>query len=154
MQTFLKAVIAVGALTFGCFAQAYTLESSVTQVPLIELYTSEGCNSCPPADKWLAQLAKSNLTAIPLAFHVDYWDNLGWKDVFATPQAQGTARQHALASQNHASFVYTPEIFTDFEENKFWHDKNKFIAYVQESNKKIAPAKIVVKGVLEKKSLI
>jgi hypothetical protein len=57
-------------------------------MPLVELYTSEGCNSCPPADRWLsASFAKGapRASGIALAFHVDYWDRLGWKDRFATP---------------------------------------------------------------------
>ena len=55
---------------------------------VLELYTSEGCNSCPPADKWVSSLPGSGFTAdkvIPLAFHVDYWDYIGWKDVYASP---------------------------------------------------------------------
>ena len=58
--------------------------------PVVELYTSEGCNSCPPADRWLSQL-KTDPDVVALAFHVDYWDRLGWKDRFAS--AAFTARQ-------------------------------------------------------------
>src|ERR1700752_3689177 len=63
--------------------------------PLVELYTSEGCDSCPPADRWLsAQFPKVAAPAKPiaLAFHVDYWDRLGWIDRFASPQ--WTERQY------------------------------------------------------------
>lgn len=76
---------------------------------MIELYTSEGCSSCPPADAWLGGLAsKPGLWAqfVPLQFHVNYWDKLGWKDRLATREF--TARQYAYASSWGAVNVYTP----------------------------------------------
>jgi len=76
---------------------------------VIELYTSEGCSSCPPADRWLAALASQpQLWAryVPLAFHVDYWDALGWPDRFAS--RRHTARQRAYARNGRLSQVYTP----------------------------------------------
>lgn len=86
-------------------------------VALLELYTSEGCSSCPPADRWLSRIMQSGLNpsqVVPLALHVDYWDNLGWKDRFATPAY--TQRQHILASRAQSDFVYTPEIFLGGQE--------------------------------------
>jgi hypothetical protein len=73
--------------------------------PLVELFTSEGCDSCPPADRWLAATFPADRAtgASVLAFHVDYWDRLGWKDRFAT--AQFTARQYAAMRANGATFV-------------------------------------------------
>jgi hypothetical protein len=77
--------------------------------PLVELYTSEGCDSCPPADRWLsATLADAASPANALAFHVDYWDRLGWKDRFAS--AAFTERQRQAATANRAGFVYTPQV--------------------------------------------
>jgi hypothetical protein len=75
--------------------------------PLVELYTSEGCDSCPPADRWLSATFAPAGPAIALAFHVDYWDRLGWTDRFAS--AAYTERQHRAADANGASFVYTPQ---------------------------------------------
>jgi hypothetical protein len=76
---------------------------------LVELYTSEGCDSCPPADRWLsATLADAASPANALAFHVDYWDRLGWKDRFAS--AEFTERQRRAADANRAGFVYTPQV--------------------------------------------
>src|SRR5258705_8937444 len=81
-------------------------QSPAHSVALVELYTSEGCDSCPPADKWLSGLGSgagnraggtvySFDSVVPLSLHVDYWDNLGWKDRFA--DARFTGRQHRLA---------------------------------------------------------
>ncbi|MCC6193824.1 MAG: DUF1223 domain-containing protein [Burkholderiales bacterium] len=78
-------------------------------VPLVELFTSEGCSSCPPADRWLSATFPPGEAGVSvLAFHVDYWDRLGWKDRFAS--AQYTARQYAAMRANGATFVYTPQV--------------------------------------------
>jgi len=84
--------------------------SPASTVALFELYTSEGCDSCPPADRWF-----SSLKAIPpasraaaLAFHVDYWDGLGWRDRFDSPEF--TQRQHGQVARGQTSFVYTPQV--------------------------------------------
>ena len=88
-----------------------TVQSGAQRVALLELYSSEGCSSCPPADKWVGSLEKHGFTAdkvIPIALHVDYWDYIGWKDRFASPMF--TARQHSQASLNRSSYVYTPQV--------------------------------------------
>src|SRR5512141_3252346 len=76
-------------------APSCSARSADTVLPLVELFTSEGCNSCPPADRWLSRIfpagAARSSGASVLAFHVDYWDGLGWRDRFASPQF--TARQ-------------------------------------------------------------
>lgn len=82
-------------------------ESGATAATLVELYTSEGCDSCPPADRWLATL-RGAAGVVPLAFHVDYWDQLGWRDPFATPAF--TRRQKARAATSGARFLYTPQV--------------------------------------------
>lgn len=74
---------------------------------VVELYTSQGCSSCPPADAYLGELAKRR-DVIALSFHVDYWDYMGWKDPFATTGA--TRRQRAYKISLRQSYVYTPEI--------------------------------------------
>jgi hypothetical protein len=85
--------------------------------PVIELYTSEGCNSCPPADRWLSKL-KADPAVIALAFHVDYWDRLGWKDRFAS--AAFTARQASQQASNGARFSYTPQVVVDGRDRTDW----------------------------------
>ena len=86
-----------------------TFQSGELQTTFIELYTSEGCSSCPPADRWLSQL-KDDPTLwqdkVPIAFHVDYWDYIGWKDSLALPG--NTQRQGQYKAENKIGFVYTP----------------------------------------------
>lgn len=84
-----------------------SVKSGETTVPLLELYTSEGCSSCPPADKWLSELKVDSHKFIPLAFHVDYWDYIGWKDKFA--KIEFSDRQRKIASSAGVGFVYTPQ---------------------------------------------
>jgi len=96
--------------------RAETFTSGDKQNTLIELYTSEGCSSCPPAEKYLnslindPQLWKSH---IPIALHVDYWDYLGWKDRFASPIH--TQRQRQYARVNLQNTIYTPGFFVNGE---------------------------------------
>jgi hypothetical protein len=76
----------------------------------VELFTSEGCNSCPPAEAYIGELAKRS-DVLALAFHVDYWDDLGWRDRFGLSQA--VARQHGYANTLHLPVVYTPQVVVD-----------------------------------------
>ena len=95
-------------------------QSPSHQVHLLELYTSQGCSSCPPADRWLLALAHeypSFDTVIPLAFHVTYWDQLGWRDAFAQPAFD--SRQRALARRENIG-VYTPGMFLNGGEYRQW----------------------------------
>jgi hypothetical protein len=84
------------------------------RVTVLELYTSEGCNSCPPADRWFSGLQRTGIgpdAAVLLAFHVDYWNQLGWPDPFSQP-AFG-ARQRQAAARASAGVVYTPQVLLD-----------------------------------------
>src|SRR5437762_9965088 len=104
---------------------ATVFESGDTQSTLIELFTSEGCSSCPPAEKWLSGL-KSNQDVwkkiIPVAFHVDYWDRLGWRDRFAKPEF--TARQQRYAAAWGGDSVYTPGFVVNGKEWRAWFGGN------------------------------
>ncbi len=81
---------------------------------VVELYTSQGCSSCPPADAMLHDLAERD-DVIALALHVDYWDYIGWKDVFGRPE--NTQRQHAYARAANATTVYTPQMVFNGEDH-------------------------------------
>lgn len=95
--------------------------SGPKMLPLVELYTSEGCDSCPPADRWLSSrfpVAPPVPQASVLTFHVDYWDRLGWKDRFAS--AQFTAKQYASSRAGGESFVYTPQVRVQGRDMQNW----------------------------------
>ena len=105
-----------------------TAKSSEHRVALLELYTSEGCNSCPPADEWVSKLPSKGLTnerLVPLAFHVDYWDYLGWRDAFS--QTSFTERQRQTAQFNRSGFIYTPQLVLngrDYRRGILWDGTN------------------------------
>ncbi|EHR73193.1 uncharacterized secreted protein [Burkholderiales bacterium JOSHI_001] len=84
---------------------------------VVELFTSEGCNSCPPADRWLSSLKGRN-DVLAAAFHVDYWDRLGWRDRFASPAF--TARQAALQTTSGVRYSYTPQVLVDGRDWRNW----------------------------------
>jgi hypothetical protein len=98
-------------------AASCTVHSAPTATPVVELYTSEGCSSCPPADRWLSRL-KAEPDVVALAFHVDYWDRLGWKDRFASPAY--TRRQAEQQPSNGARFSYTPQVVVDGADRRDW----------------------------------
>jgi hypothetical protein len=98
-------------------AQACHAHSGPVPATVVELYTSEGCSSCPPADRWLSGLG-SDGQVIALAFHVTYWDRLGWPDRFAS--AAHTARQHQLARRVGSAQVYTPQVVVDGQDWRHW----------------------------------
>lgn len=98
-------------------APSCSARSTAIAPPVVELYTSEGCNSCPPADRWLSRL-KADPTVVALAFHVDYWDRLGWKDRFASPAY--TQRQAEQQRSSGARFSYTPQVIVDGVDRPDW----------------------------------
>ena len=114
-------MLALATLPATADAAPFTLSSGVERVALVELYTSEGCSSCPPADRWMSGLkADPDLWRAysPIAFHVDYWDYIGWKDRFAS--ASHSARQRQYAREGGARAVYTPGFFRDGLEWRDW----------------------------------
>lgn len=103
------------------YSQAVKFESGNQQVALLELYTSEGCSSCPPADRWISKLKNDEQlwkSVIPIAFHVDYWDYIGWKDRFADKRY--SERQRNYAREQSMNTVYTPGFMLNGKEWRRW----------------------------------
>jgi hypothetical protein len=113
MRHFAK--VAAGLLLCAA-APAFAQSKSVV---VVELYTSQGCSSCPPADDFMAELAH-NPDVIALALHVDYWDYIGWKDIFA--QAAFTDRQKAYAMAIGSRTIYTPQMIINGAERVEGHN--------------------------------
>lgn len=101
------------------YAAQCTAKSGERVVPLLELYTSEGCSSCPPADQWLSHLELDTASVTPLAFHVDYWNYIGWQDRFS--KADFSNRQRKLAA-NAVGFVYTPQFVLNGKDFRGWNN--------------------------------
>lgn len=103
-----------------------TAESGSQRIALLELYTSEGCDSCPPADRWASALAGRGFTSdrlVALAFHVDYWNDLGWRDPYS--KAEYSNRQRTASARNRARVVYTPQFLLngkDYRRTTFGDD--------------------------------
>jgi len=107
----LMGMLILTAASTGADAASCTADSGARRVALLELYTSEGCDSCPPADRWVSTLPGRGLDpgrVVTLGFHVDYWNYLGWSDPFA--KADYSARQRAASQRNRAPVVYTPQL--------------------------------------------
>ena len=105
----------------SAMADKLHFNSGSRQVTLLELYTSQGCSSCPPAERWLNEYVDyGNLWSriVPLAFHVDYWDYLGWKDQYASHDYGERQRNYARAGR--ARSVYTPGLFSNGREWRGW----------------------------------
>ena len=108
----LAALLTPGAWAAGCEARSASGSPTV-----VELYTSEGCSSCPPADRWLSTL-RHRPEVVALSFHVGYWDRLGWPDRFAQPGF--TERQRALMASSGARYVYTPQVLVNGQDWRQW----------------------------------
>ena len=100
---------------------AITFASSPEQTSLVELYTSEGCSSCPPAENWLRGVSKSTRLwrdFVPVVFHVDYWDYLGWRDPWG--DKANSERQRSYAALWASKSIYTPEFVINGREWRGW----------------------------------
>ncbi len=107
--------------TEATLADTQVFSSGTQPVALIELYTSEGCSSCPPAEAWISSLKNDPglwKDRVPVAFHVDYWDYLGWKDSLASPAY--SARQARYVQSGTVSQSYTPGFVINGREWRRW----------------------------------
>jgi hypothetical protein len=102
-------------------AMQCSAQSPARTTALVELYTSEGCDSCPPADQWLSSLGSRGYAperVVPIALHVDYWDYIGWKDPYA--KREFVTRQRKHAAMKRARIVYTPQVLLQGQEFRGW----------------------------------
>lgn len=114
-------ILALFGTTIASDDNPLQFASGAHQIALIELYTSEGCSSCPPADHWMSDLKSDGRLwqdFVPIALHVDYWNYIGWHDRFS--KAEYTGRQRKYVDDGHASTVYTPGFFSNGEEWRGW----------------------------------
>lgn len=120
------------------------VKSQAHRVALLELYTSEGCSSCPPADEWLSNLPDKGLGAdklVPLSLHVDYWNYIGWRDPYSS--SQYTARQREVAWRNRLSSIYTPQMVLNGQDYRAWR-RQDIRRRVEDTNALPATVKLVM----------
>lgn len=133
IKTLLGVMIVTASFSLQAF-EVVEFKSTDQKTPLLQLFTSEGCSSCPVADRWFSQLkTHPDLFTgfIPLAFHVDYWDYIGWKDPFA--KAEYSERQRNLKKQNLISNIYTPGLVFNEKLWGGWFQGKKRVPNVQEN---------------------
>ena len=112
---------------------------------VVELFTSQGCSSCPPADRWLGTLRQRHGDrVIPLSMHVGYWDYIGWKDPFS--RREFNERQRLLAAASGSSTVYTPGVFVQGREFADWSRAPRFDAAVRAAQQGNAPARVSLRA--------
>lgn len=136
----LGAVAALSSTALQAQQPACRTLSTPQTTALVELYTSEGCDSCPPADRWFSSL-KADGRIVPIAWHVDYWDNLGWKDRFARPDA--AERQRRLTQYEGGRTVYTPQVIVQGQSLSY-RDAAVFKRKIDAVAKTSAPLRIAV----------
>ena len=139
------ALAALAAAGIQAQPGACTATSGPGIAALVELYTSEGCSSCPPADRWLSTLRESGPgpgRLVPLSLHVDYWDYIGWRDPFALPLF--SARQRELAGIHRARVVYTPQVVLSGKDYRGWGSGSRFAEAVRAVNATAARARITL----------
>jgi hypothetical protein len=146
---FLTSIGIVFATAFPASASyashACEVNSGPRTAALVELYTSEGCSSCPPADSQLRALRgqlPAGAVVVPVGLHVTYWDGLGWRDPFA--QTAFDARQRALLDQRQARVAYTPQFFVNGDELRDW--RGTLGATIRRVNARPAAATISLKA--------
>lgn len=117
--------------------------SGPQQLPLVELYTAEGCSDCPPADRWLSELARSSAKAAALAFHVDYWDDAGWPDRFG--DRRNSQRQDLRITLAGKRVTYTPQVMVGRDIHVKWRDPAQVRRLLDEAGARTAPVSLALR---------
>lgn len=125
---------------------ACSAASGEHRLPLVELYTAEGCNECPAADRWMSEWARRPQAARPalLALHVDYWDDVGWRDRFGAPLH--SRRQEARVMLAGKRVVVTPQVMVGERTQVDWRDARAFDALVAGMRAQPAPMELSMRG--------
>jgi hypothetical protein len=140
------------ALTVGAAALVWLAKPAPASGParrpvVVELFTSEGCSSCPPADELLSRLrkqgAENGVEIIPLGFHVDYWNYQGWQDRFSS--SEYSKRQEAYARQLHTEGPYTPEMVVNGSQEFVGNDAARTASAITQAGAEAAPVQISFK---------
>ena len=128
--------------------KGHHLKRSYQSFAILELFTSEGCSSCPPADRLLPHLA-SEANVIPLSFHVDYWDRYGWKDPFSN--SSFTDRQRGYAKQFKLESIYTPQLVINGEYELVGSNRSAAEKNIAKSLKEDGPLQLIIDDVKKEK---
>ncbi len=132
--------LALAASPMSCQAQ-----SGKFVTPVVELYTSEGCSSCLPADMWMSQQARrTDINANYLAFHVDYWDDIGWPDRFASHAY--TQRQYSRVRKKGSTQVYTPQVMMGAQTGVNWSWPGRSENAIKQANSELALISIALQA--------
>lgn len=119
-------------IALGCFLPAMALANGGNRPLVVELFTSQGCSSCPPADAYLLDLSRSRPDLLALSFHVTYWNSLGWTDPFSLQEA--TQRQRWYAGLSSDPQVYTPEMVIEGRQDAVGSDRGAVAAALQRAS--------------------
>lgn len=146
-RIFALAALAIAVISICMAVLAKTTEPGVPQrAVVVELFTSEGCSSCPPADELLGHLRQDlsakNVQVIPLGFHVDYWNSLGWKDRFSS--AEYTQRQEQYTQSLKVDGPYTPEMVVDGAVEFVGNDAGRAQSTIRQQAAQLAEAQVTI----------
>jgi hypothetical protein len=138
-------VTILSSLLLAATVSACQVDSTPQSAVVVELFTSQGCSSCPPADRWLGTLrSRHGDRVIPLSMHVGYWDYIGWKDPFA--RREFNERQRLLAKASGSRNVYTPGVFVQGREFADWANAPRFDAAVRAAHRSSAAARVSLRA--------
>jgi len=141
--------VGIAALSMaGAFA---SVANAGDQPVVVELYTSQGCSSCPPADAYFGRELVGRADVIALALHVDYWDYIGWKDDFASPE--NTKRQRNYARVANKRSIYTPQMVIGGVDHVVGNRPSDVRAHLAEHNSKASPVDVTLTRTGDKLSI-
>ena len=124
---------------------ASNAQINATTPVVVELFTSQGCSSCPPADELLGELARRP-DVVALAFHVDYWDSIGWRDPFSIPRS--VARQRGYVQTLRLSSAFTPQVIINGRASFVGSDRRRIVAALNEHGAAVQVMADVNQGIL------